>query len=450
YKIERAPQPGQSYSYAIVAVPRYPPAEELDDVLKTQLVFDYFNKEGKDYLSKSEFIAFLNKLRDSQADERNWPELLEYFNDIANTNIDPNRGITVPDLLKIYSLQSGELDRDYEKLYPTVRQEDLDEDLEDLEHLTDDDEIDAQSEEEVSDYEETTEDEEEDDDAGSKTGLLQKGDGVAGVKGLSQEEERIEIELKTNLNARKLQYIFNYSTQENRGPVVDELISSVSFLASKILETHVLLLSPVFGKEAILGVSGGSSQRLSRIGTSAASGVADDDRVSAATRKDERFVTMMKVIQLEFIQELSRQFRLVHTAMFDNQNVRAGVQDFYDNVIPQQVSTKASRLLNQSLELSRADVYPTNAEYLATSPPKTASQLLRAIQKYRIENDQELKQVLTCIWKTQGALQIKLQVHLVCKALLDLELLTEDDFVSTTSDVPIDGGQTREVTPNAR
>lgn len=148
----------------------------------------------------------------------------------------------------------------------------------------------------------------------------------------------------------------------------------------------------------------------------------------------------MKVIQLEFIQELSRQFRLVHTAMFDNHNVRSGVQDFYDNVIPQQVSTKASRLLNESLELTKADVYPTNAEQLMSSPPpKTASQLMRAIQKYRIEKDQDIKQVLTYIWRTQGgALQIQLQVHLVCKTLLDLQLLTADHFVTNSVEVPTD------------
>ncbi|PFH34767.1 EF hand domain-containing protein [Besnoitia besnoiti] len=440
YKVEHSPQPGQSYSYAIVALPRYPPPDELDDVLKTQMVFDYFNKEGKDYLTSTEFIAFLKKLRDSQAEEQNWPELCAYFNDIANTNIDPNRGITVNDLLKIYSLQSGELDRDYEKLYPIIRQDDLDEDLEDLERLSDDDEINGQSEEDVSEYDETTEDEDEEEDAADA-----EGDDAGGSKTVSQEEERVKLELKTNLNARKLQYIYNYATQENRGPAIDELISSVPFLASKILETNILLLSPVFGKEAILGLTSGSSQRLSRIGTAAAGlGSLEEERLSAAAKKDERFVTMMKVIQLEFAQELSRQFRLVHTAMFDNHNVRAGVQDFYDNVIPQQVSTKASRLLNQSLELSRADVYPTNAELLAALPPKTASQLLRAIQKYRIEKDQELKQVLTYIWKSQGALQIQLQVHLVCKTLLDLQLLTEDDFLANTIEVPTEGGQTRE------
>ncbi|PHJ22833.1 ef hand domain-containing protein [Cystoisospora suis] len=437
YKVENRPQPGQSYTYAIVALPRYPPPDELDDLLKTQMVFDYFNKEGKEYLTKTEFLALLNKVRDSQADEHNWPELCAYFNDIANTNIDPSRGITVPDLVKIYSLQSGELDRDYEKLYPTIRQDELDEDIEDLERMTDEDEISGQSEEEVSDYDETTsEEEDDDDDAGDA-----EGDDSETAKATSQEEERIEVELKTNPNARKLQYIYNYSTQENRGPAIDELISSVSFLASKILDTHVLLLSPVFGREAILGVPAGSAQRLGRVGTTITpAGVLPDEDRSSGFKKDERFVTMMKVIQLEFIQELSRQFRLVHASMFDNHNVRAGVQDFYDNVIPQQVSTKASRLLNESLELTKADIYPTNADQLLTSPPpKTASQLMRAIQKYRIEKDQDIKQVLTYIWRTQGgALQIQLQVHLVCKTLLDLELLTDDHFVTNSVEVPTD------------
>lgn len=62
------------------------------------------------------------------------------------------------------SLLIGELDRDYEKLYPIIRQDELDEDIEDLERMTDEDEISGQSEEEVSDYDETTSEEEDDDD----------------------------------------------------------------------------------------------------------------------------------------------------------------------------------------------------------------------------------------------------------------------------------------------
>lgn len=67
---------------------------------------------------------------------------------------------------------------------------------------------------------------------------------------------------------------------------IDELISSVSFLASKILDTHVLLLSPVFGREAILGVPAGSAQRLGRVGTTIApAGVLPDDDRSSGFKK---------------------------------------------------------------------------------------------------------------------------------------------------------------------
>ena len=73
---------------------------------------------------------------------------------------------------------------------------------------------------------------------------------------------------------------------------IDELISSVSFLASKILDTHILLLSPVFGTEAILGVPAGAAQRLGRVGTtiSAGSVLSDEDRASSASKKVSGFM----------------------------------------------------------------------------------------------------------------------------------------------------------------
>lgn len=54
---------------------------------------------------------------------------------------------------------------------------------------------------------------------------------------------------------------------------VDELISSVPYLAAKTLETHLLLLSPVFGKEAVLGTSA-PSLRLARAGSALSAGYA--------------------------------------------------------------------------------------------------------------------------------------------------------------------------------
>ena len=108
-------------------------------------------------------------------------------------------------------------------------------------------------------------------------------------------------------------------------------------------------------------------------------------------------MTLLKVIQVEFYQELTRQFRLVHAQMFDTLNVRSGIQDYFDNVMPQKVSMKASRLLNSSLELSRSEVHPTNQEALTSLPPKTANQLMRSLQRYRIEKDFEIRETLALI-----------------------------------------------------
>lgn len=51
---------------------------------------------------------------------------------------------------------------------------------------------------------------------------------------------------------------------------VEELISAVPYLAAKTLETHMLLLSPIFGKDALLGVATAAS-RVTRAGSVASS-----------------------------------------------------------------------------------------------------------------------------------------------------------------------------------
>ncbi|XP_026190324.1 LOW QUALITY PROTEIN: uncharacterized protein LOC113146614 [Cyclospora cayetanensis] len=474
YKVDTSPPPNTTYNQAIIAVPKYPPAEELDELLKVQLIFDKFVEAHKDHLSAKNYFSLLQRVKGSDADLSQWEQLCEYFNDAVNTSIDPAVGISLHDLVKIYTLQSGDLDRDFELLFPTLRPGEGDEmDMEDLDRLSDESlELSAS---EPSDVEETT-DEEDDDIPNVGSSLLrlyilrrstphfdattqardsttagpyfmQEVDDEGGETKaeINTEEERIEFELKSKINARKLRFIYNFVTQENRGQAIDELISSVPYLAAKTLETHLLLLSPVFGKEAVLGISI-PGMRLSRGGSvfcSAAGGLAAEDPFGA--KKEDRFVTLLKVIQVEFYQELTRQFRLVHAQMFDTLNVRSGIQDYFDNIMPQKVSMKASRLLNSSLELSRSEVHPSNQEALTNLPPKTANQLMRSLQRYRIENDFEIRETLALIAKAQGSQQQQLQVHLIMKTLVDIQVLERGQVQEEDLELIVEGAAIREM-----
>ena len=156
-------------------------------------------------------------------------------------------------------------------------------------------------------------------------------------------------------------------------------------------------------------------------------------------------MTLLKVMQVEFYQELTRQFRIVHAQMFDSMNVRSGVQDFFDNVLPQKVSAKASRLLNSSLELNKVDIHPINHEALLTGPPKTANQLMKTLQRYRIEKDFEIRDILALIAKAQGAQQQQLQIHLIMKTLLDLQIIEQRYAQETELEIIVDGAAIREV-----
>ncbi|KAL8270368.1 hypothetical protein Esti_005692 [Eimeria stiedai] len=441
YKVDTSPPRNTAYSQAIIAVPKYPPAEELDELLKVQLIFDKFVDDHKDHLSAKNYFTLLRRVKGSDADLSQWEQLCEYFNDAVNTSIDPSVGISIHDLVKIYSLQSGDLDRDYEVLFPTLRPGEGDDiDIEELDRLSDESlELSAS---EPSEAEETTD--EEDEDMPNEV----EEEGGDRKAAMSTEEERIEFELKSKINARKLQFIYNFVTQEHRGQEFDELISSVPYLAAKTLETHLLLLSPVFGKEAVLGMTA-PSMRLSRAGSvfssSAAAGTmsALDDATGA--KKEDRFVTLLKVIQVEFYQELTKQFRLVHAQMFDTLNVRSGIQDYFDNVMPQKVSMKASRLLNSSLELSRSDVHVSNQDALGTPPPKTANQLMRSLQRYRIEKDNETREILALIAKAQGSQQQQLQVHLIMKTLVDLQILEKRQVQEEDLELIVEGAAIREM-----
>lgn len=161
--------------------------------------------------------------------------------------------------------------------------------------------------------------------------------------------------------------------------------------------------------------------------------------------QEDRFVTLLKVIQVEFYQELTRQFRLVHAQMFDTLNVRSGIQDYFDNIMPQKVSMKASRLLNSSLELSRAEVHPSNHEALMSPPPKTANQLMRSLQRYRIEKDNEIREILALIAKAQGSQQQQLQVHLIMKTLVDLQIIEKRQVQEEDLELVVEGAAIREV-----
>ncbi|CDJ45703.1 EF hand family protein, related [Eimeria brunetti] len=276
YKVDISPAPGSCCSQALIAVPKYPPADELDEMLKVQLIFDKFAEEHADKLTAKDYFQLLRKVKGSDADTSQWEQLCEYYNEAVNTNINPDVGISIQDLAKIYTLQSGELDRDYELLYPTLRPGEIEEmDIEELDRLSDESlEISAS---EQSDLDDTSDEDDEDmpneaDDEGEDQKAV-----------ANTEEDRIEYELKTKLNARKLQFIYNYVTQENRGQAIDELISSVPYLAAKTLETHLLLLSPVFGKEAPLGLTGPSSLRITR-GSSALAAAA----APAATEEGDK------------------------------------------------------------------------------------------------------------------------------------------------------------------
>ncbi|KAF8822497.1 EF hand domain-containing protein [Cardiosporidium cionae] len=437
YKLERRVQPGQCYRYAIVALPRYPPADELEESAKIQLIFDYYNKDGDEFWNEEEFRLMYSELKGYSFEEQKWSDLCDYYNDIVNTNIVPLEGVTLKDLSKIYSLQTGELDRDYEKLFPVVRAEEIDDfDYEEFDQMSEAEDMEGEIES-ISDYEEASSEEDIEEERWREEEVEAMG-----------KSQRTEKEIKTNINAGKIHFIYNYGTQEHRGQHTDELLTSVPFLASKILETTIKLLSPVFGKEVLIGAHLVPTKTIRSNSGTFQGGVNYEEALNAAHQTEEHHLTdMMKLIHFELFQELSKQFRLAHAAMFDTNNVRNGIADFYDNIMPQKISLKGSRILNSQIELTLGEVHSANSTSLQSSPPKTASQFVRAVQTYRIEADDAIKELFFIATKSQATLQAQLQLHLFTEMVHTLGILEDSEIVTEIVDVPIERGQVKEL-PN--
>eukprot|EP00923_Selenidium_pygospionis_P058363 GHVN01102440.1.p1 GENE.GHVN01102440.1~~GHVN01102440.1.p1 ORF type:complete len:1420 (-),score=275.88 GHVN01102440.1:660-4499(-) len=130
--------------------------------------------------------------------------------------------------------------------------------------------------------------------------------------------------------------------------------------------------------------------------------------------------------------------------MFDTLTVRMVVSNFYDHVLPLKIHMKASRLLNERLEINSTDLHPSNCDFIYKLPPKTASQVLVYVQNYRIQHDTRIKDTLANLVRA-GPLQMSLQVSLITAVLAESGVLQRDEICEAFAEIPTDTGRFKEI-----
>eukprot|EP00923_Selenidium_pygospionis_P051758 GHVN01089714.1.p1 GENE.GHVN01089714.1~~GHVN01089714.1.p1 ORF type:complete len:2181 (+),score=425.58 GHVN01089714.1:632-6544(+) len=474
YRIERSRRPFEEFTCAIIAVPQYPHPDELTRESKAAMLFDVFDRDEDDVLNFQEAHSWATTLGKKRLlkNSESFCDFVMAFNKTVERDASAD-GILLSDLDAYYS-NEDELDIDYEATFPIQQAEEGSDDMH-AEMLEMESSGIEDSDGETSDVDdddeglsESDEDSDLDDDVAAIGSKVEDGD-AAELEG-AVEDARVEKELRSNLNARKLQFIYNNVTVGNRQKTMDELISSVPYLASRILDTHHRLLEPIFGREAVLGlhgpgntgmllhqstsawdrdrggslvsrdsnkwgrrasraeVGGGSQHHLADMGHLQSVAHVQSNNIAslgvAHNGSSNRLTHLLKLIHLESEQDLIRMFRLSHLQVFEGYSVRMAVAAFYDDVLPRLIHMKACRLVNDRLELTAECVDEVNLPFVFDEgqTSKSASQVIKSVQEYRIREDADIKALLKLL-PYAGPLQMPLQVTIVVAMLLEVGVL---------------------------
>ncbi|KAH0479448.1 MAG: uncharacterized protein KVP18_003286 [Porospora cf. gigantea A] len=385
YQVERGSS-DKAYEHAILVTLGYPPAETIPISVKIMMVFEHFNSEHDAYMDAEEFEAFCTTLHKTEwrTGQRTFKELCTSFAQDWNVRIDYKKGIHMKDLLKLYR-NVDELDEDFEQLFPPA---DRTLGLSNVDDVSEGENLFADSEPESDVSESSSVDE---------------------VYVLDEEADHdfVRKVLERSTNARKLKKIFEHATQQSRGRVADELLSDVPFVASKILETHLAMYAPVFGREAVVGVNdrggGPSLEKLSLL------------------------TTQIKTLQMDSQSEMEGAFQSCYDSMFEPSVVGQGVVQFIDYVWPSEIGAKAVRLVSDRINLSASEVHESNADIAVAYPPKTAHHVVSFLLEYQVSHRQLIRDQLSLAFEVSTTSNVgtdmKIRVAVVTVILVEAGVL---------------------------
>ncbi|KAH0479937.1 MAG: hypothetical protein KVP17_003663 [Porospora cf. gigantea B] len=378
----------KAYEHAILVTLGYPPAETIPISVKIMMVFEHFNSEHDSYMDAEEFEAFCTTLHKTEwrTGQRTFKELCASFAQDWNVRIDYKKGIHMKDLLKLYR-NVDELDEDFEQLFPPL-----------------DRSLALSNVDEVSDGENLQfADSEPENDASESSSV----DDEVYVLDEEADHDFVRKVLERSTNARKLKKIFEHATQQSRGRVADDLLSDVPFVASKILETHLAMYAPVFGREAVVGVN--------------------DRRGGPSSEKLSLLTTLIKTLQMDSQSEMEAAFENCYDSMFEPSVVGQGVVKFVDYVWPSEIGAKAVRLVSDRINLSASEVHESNADIAVAYPPKTAHHVVSFLLEYQVSHRQLIRDQLALAFEVSTTSNVgtdmKIRVAVVTVILVEAGVL---------------------------
>eukprot|EP01054_Gregarina_sp_Poly1_P006100 Gregarina_sp_Poly_1__6099@NODE_321_length_9533_cov_64_896260_g176_i1_p1_GENE_NODE_321_length_9533_cov_64_896260_g176_i1NODE_321_length_9533_cov_64_896260_g176_i1_p1_ORF_typecomplete_len1828_score237_78EFhand_8/PF13833_6/1_8e05EFhand_1/PF00036_32/1_6e05EFhand_5/PF13202_6/8_2e05EFhand_7/PF13499_6/0_00041EFhand_6/PF13405_6/0_0049BLOC1S3/PF15753_5/1_1BLOC1S3/PF15753_5/9_5e02_NODE_321_length_9533_cov_64_896260_g176_i124857968 len=489
YKVDRYPNPSQKYSMAVVASPRFPNADELEDQIKVALIFDNFDADGDGTLSFSEFMSWVDVCEKlprlvpkSSSETPRKMDILKGFHQLlysqgikkihsnasisnSTTNISETLAetVSVGDLEKYYCHSAEELDKDYMLLFPTARSDDegslirgrFEYDKSRVETEDEDANVrpimwmDDTTNGSWSESEDDTEQEERSHQSDHERDITDHFDDKSQLEDDHQDddkiedqktpskvleqvlEDRVKEQLRTNINGLKLQYIFKHLTKECRGLQVEAITKSIPFIAQNVLDCHISLLAPSFGKDFLMPRRQQSARH----------------RLAAAEKNNltnDQLTLDIKLMHLDLIKNFNQSYSRVYRDMFESSTAMKGIADFYDHLIASKIQLKAARLTNIRVEINSAELDPSNRWAVTSTRPVCAFQAMRKFATFRSRRIVKVREILT-LASSAGQHQGEVQVSLLTYALVESGMLRPAEIAKKNVFLKLDSGDMKEM-----
>eukprot|EP01054_Gregarina_sp_Poly1_P002448 Gregarina_sp_Poly_1__2447@NODE_165_length_12211_cov_32_860425_g147_i0_p1_GENE_NODE_165_length_12211_cov_32_860425_g147_i0NODE_165_length_12211_cov_32_860425_g147_i0_p1_ORF_typecomplete_len2244_score275_43EFhand_8/PF13833_6/40EFhand_8/PF13833_6/8_2e03EFhand_8/PF13833_6/0_0052EFhand_7/PF13499_6/1_2e02EFhand_7/PF13499_6/0_54EFhand_1/PF00036_32/16EFhand_1/PF00036_32/0_51EFhand_10/PF14788_6/4_6e02EFhand_10/PF14788_6/1_6e03EFhand_10/PF14788_6/0_41SPARC_Ca_bdg/PF10591_9/7_2e02SPARC_Ca_bdg/PF10591_9/1_3 len=373
YRIDAPPQPYSCFAFAIAAEPVYPQPRLLNLSAKAGLVFMAFDKDGDHRLKEIEFCLW-QEILGKPFQSRAWAETVLHYNAHYRCNATVRDGFSLTDLRQYY-VQRGEaeVDADYTRLFSIMEHEELLSRHANTSTQT----VDMESNDSGSDGEDFHVNEENP----NQNDREQDEHALSTESQRSRATQEITEKLRNSVTARKLNVVFQYLTREQTKEALGRL-TDPDVLARNFFYAQSVLLAPTVGEHFLLGLASSrvevedlSGEPQLKDGQPSTGGI----KSSANAKALQNWTKCVCLTYEDTFLRLAREISKVYTQIFNPENVRRGINDFFDKVMAEKIQFKALRLTDSSIVLAPGDIHPSHVPQLFRFPAKTARHSMRAL-----------------------------------------------------------------------
>eukprot|EP01054_Gregarina_sp_Poly1_P000474 Gregarina_sp_Poly_1__473@NODE_1113_length_5043_cov_61_305667_g772_i0_p1_GENE_NODE_1113_length_5043_cov_61_305667_g772_i0NODE_1113_length_5043_cov_61_305667_g772_i0_p1_ORF_typecomplete_len1321_score203_20EFhand_8/PF13833_6/0_018EFhand_10/PF14788_6/98EFhand_10/PF14788_6/1_8EFhand_7/PF13499_6/4_7e03EFhand_7/PF13499_6/0_88_NODE_1113_length_5043_cov_61_305667_g772_i09084870 len=249
----------------------------------------------------------------------------------------------------------------------------------------------------------------------------------------SRAAQEITEKLRNSVTARKLNVVFQHLTREQTKEALGRL-TDPDVLARNFFYAQSVLLAPTVGQRFLLGLSSsqtdaGDLTNESQIveGSKHGSSSAGDMKHPANAKALQNWTRCVCLTYEDTFLRLAREISKVYTQIFNPENVRRGINDFFDKVMAEKIQFKALRLTDSSIVLAPGDIHPCHVPQLFRFPAKTARHTMRALNPLWTNNTKILS--LAALSAREPSKKYELGVLTECLLALGLLKVSETTLV---------------------